>query len=197
MKTYTKTIQETKPRLKITHDDFTSSPREWSNLGYFITIDQNYRSPDNVEYLQDIIKETGKEATSTEDHMDMIKKTYRSLGYEGNIVAIYPICKYEHSSVSYSLGQKHGFDYSNNGFYIITDKTQKELGTPKKDFETIIKQELEVYNKYANGEVYGFVLYDEAGEVEDSCSGFYDIDDIKDHLPEEWKDETLSDYITY
>lgn len=197
MKTIEKTTTQTINQLKITYDEHGESPREWSNLGYFITCDNNYRSPDNVQYLQDIIRETGQEATSQEDHMDLIKKSYVSLGYEGKIIAIYPIVKYEHSGVVYSLGTKHGFDYSNNGFYIITDKQQGEYKTPKKDFETIIKQELEVYNKYANGEVYAYALFDDAGEIVDSCGGFYDIEDIRENLPEEWKDETLSDYITY
>jgi hypothetical protein len=45
-----------------------------------------------------------------------------------------------------------------------------------------------------NSEVYRFVLYDEKGEIEDSCGGFYDIEDIKEHLPEDWKDEEMSNY---
>jgi hypothetical protein len=59
----------------------------------------------------------------------------------------------------------------------------------------VIKSELETYTKWANGEVYGFTLYDDKGELEDSCYGFYDIDDIKEHLPAEWKDEDLTAYI--
>ena len=99
--------------------------------------------------------------------------------------------------MSYSLGTTRGFDCSNNGFYIVTDKTAKALGTPPESFERVITQELNTYNKYVNGEIYIFVLYDDNGDVADSCGGFYDMEDIKEHLPEEWKDETLSDYITY
>ena len=35
----------------------------------------------------------------------------------------------------------------------------------------------------------------ETGEIEDSCGGFYDIEDIREHLPEEFKSEDLTAYI--
>ena len=78
-----------------------------------------------------------------------------------------------------------------------TIKSAKELGVEPEDFEKVIKQEIAVYNKYVNGEVYRFTLYNEAGEIEDSCCGFYNIEDIRDHLPEDWKDEDLDEYLQY
>lgn len=196
MKTYTKQTTTTEPRLIITHDDDTTSPREDSNLGYFITVDRNYYSPDKHSVLEKIIKDSGEIATSQAEHIKLIKE-YIELDYKGEekVIAIYPIVKYEHSGVSYSLGSKKGFDYSNNGFYIITDKTQKETGIKAKDFEKFIKAELETYNSWVNGETYRFCLYDEQGEVIDSCGGFYDLKTIKEYLPEDWKDEDLTDYI--
>jgi hypothetical protein len=193
MKTYTKTKVSTEPLLVIEHDEYSTSPREWSNLGYFITVDRNYRSPDQNERLENIVKISGEIAKDQADHIRLIKENYRNV--DDHIIAIYPIVKYEHSGVVYRLGTAHGFDYSNNGFYIITDKTQKEVGTKKKDFEKVIKNELEVFNKWINGECYQFCLYNEQGEVDDSCGGFYSVEDIREYLPKEWKDEDLSVYI--
>lgn len=194
MKKITQTITKEIPQLEISHCDYTDSPREWSNLGYFITCDRNYNSPDKNERLESIVKMYGEQAESCEEHMDLIKKDINAYGEE-KVLAIYPINKYEHSGVSYSLGRASGFDYSNNGFYIITDKSQKETGTPKDKFEAVIKDELNTYNKYANGEVLQFCLYDDKGEVADSCGGFYDIEDIREYLPKEWSKEDLSEYI--
>lgn len=192
MKTYNATVQ--KPLLEIYYDNDNSSPREDSNLGYWITCDRNSKSPDQYPELEQIIKSTGDEANNQEHHIKMIKKQFEDeSGYK--VLTIYPIVKYEHSSVTYSLGSRHGFDYSNNGFYIITDKTQKELGVKSKDFEKVIKQELDVYNQWVNGEVYGYTLYDDQGNIVDSCGGFYDLDDIKENLPEEYKNEDLTEYI--
>ena len=187
MKTYKKTMNV--PILEIRHEEDSTSPREWSNLGYFITIDNKYNSPDKNEILENVIRETGDEASDLDDHIRRIKQNCQ------DIVAIYLISKYEHGGVSYGLGRRNGWDYSNNGFYVITKETQKELGTKKKDFQRVIEDELDIYNKYISGEVYSFVLYDKDGEVEDSCGGFYDIEDIREHLPKGWEKESLEEYI--
>ena len=192
MKTYKKTVEEN--RLVIEYDSDSDSPRGWSNLGYFITVDRNYKSPDNHEQIENIMKSSGDEAQNVDDHIQIMTDLINSETDE-EVVAIYPIVKYEHSGISYSLGTQHGWDYSNNGFYIVTEKTQKEVGVRKEDFEKGISEELDTYNKWINGEVYSFTLYYENGEVEDSCCGFYDIEDIREYLPKEWKDEDLEQYL--
>ena len=194
MKTYNKTIEA--KRLEITHDENAESPREWDNLGYMITVDSRYNSPDSNELIESIVRDTGSEAESLEEHVMMIKEAIEEDSNE-KVLAIYPVTKYEHGGIVYSLGEKHGFDYSNNGFYIVTDKTAEVLGTKRKDFVKVIEQEIETYNSWVNGEMYCFTLYDSKGDFEDSCCGFYNIEDIREHLPEEWKDEDLSEYINY
>ena len=194
MKTFTKTTVTTEKLLKISYDMDAESPRDNDgNLGYFITKDSKYSSPDKNEQLENIMCTSADEAQNQEDHIQIMSNLINT-ETEEQVIAIYPIVKYEHSGISYSLGQINGFDYSNNGFYIITDKTQKASGVKKANFEKAIKEELEIYNQYANGEVYQFVLFDEDGEVVDSCGGFYNIDDIKEYLPEDWKDENMQNY---
>lgn len=193
MKQITYTEQVTKPKLVIKYDEDPQSPREWSNLGYFITVDRNHYSPDKHEDLISLIQSASEESNNQEEHIKNIKE--RMNDTYGKVLAIYPIVKYEHSGVSYSLGTTKGFDYSNNGFYIITEKTQKEMGIEQKDFEKVINEELSVYNKWANGEVYGFTLYKDNGEVDESCWGFYDIEDIRESLSEEWSKEDLTEYL--
>ena len=192
MKNYTKKITITKPKLVIEYDKYAQSPREDTNLGYFITVDSKIQSPDKNEQLEKVVKETGEYVGSQEEHIKAIKKDIEQLNEQ--VIAIYPITKYEHSGVSYSLGTQHGFDNSNNGFYIITNKTQEEIDVPTKDFEKIIKSELETYNQYINGEIFRFTLYDDKGEEEDTCSGFYDLEAIQQNLPSEWKDEDMEEY---
>ena len=191
MKTYQK-IEES-PKLVISYDQGAQSPREWDNLGYFITVDSRYSSPDKNEEIEGIVKCEGDNATSTENHAKLIKEKINSLGEK--VLAIYPVSKYEHSGVSYSLGESRGFDYSNNGFYIVTERSAKITGTKKKDFEKVIEKELEIYTQWANGENYRFLLYDNDGEFEDSGGGFYDVEDIREYLPAEWENEDLSQYI--
>lgn len=197
MKTYTRTVGETRPLLVIEYDTDADSPREWDNLGYFITVDRNYRSPDDYNgTIYNIVKSTGDVAESRDEHMKLIKKAIKEDTGE-KVVAIYPVVKYEHSAVYYSLGSRSGFDCSNNGFYIVTNKTQKTFGTPKSRFEKVIKEELAEYTKWVNGEVYRFTLFNKDGEHEDSCGGFYSLEDIREYLPKEWKNEKLQDYLNY
>ena len=199
MKTYTKTETVRRPMLEITHDSDAQSPREWDNLGYFITCESKYRSPDTDERLQNIVKNSGEVADNLADHIRLIKENYNNV--DDKIIAIYPVYRYEHGNVSYKLGTAKGFDYANCGFYIITDKSVKDKGgfslkgkSLKNYFETTAKRELATYTQWANGEVYRFVLHDKAGEVADSCGGFYDIEDIMEYLPKSWKGENLSAY---
>ncbi len=197
MKTYKYTRTTDEPRLLIGHDEFTESPRlNDCNLGYFITVDSNYHSPDQHEDLEAIVKATGDEAEDQADHIKRIKEEYnQALPQDDKVLAIFPIVKYEHSGVSYSLGTVHNWDYSNNGFYIITKKTLAEVGTPKKDWEDVIKMELNEYNHYANGELYCFTLFNKNGEQVDGCGGFFDLEAIQNELPDEWKNEDLTEYI--
>lgn len=195
MKTFTKTTVTQEPLLKITHEKGPDSPRKWSNLGYFITVDRDYNSPDNHPDFMGVIKEMAEYASNTGEHIKLIKKEIESRFNNEKVIAIYPITKYDHSGVFYKFGNISGFDYSCNGFYIITKKSQKELGTAKKDFIKVINQELEYYNQFINGEIYKFILYDENGNIKDSCAGFYSLDDIKDSLPKEWQAENMKDYL--
>lgn len=202
MKTFKKTTITQEKRLIIEYDELPENPRSFfSNLGYFLTKDSKYNSPDG-EYrpeLQKIMEIAGEEASSQEKHILMMKIAIED-ETEEKVIKIYPITKYEHSAISYKLGNVNGFDYSNNGFYIITDKSQENLGIEKEDFEKIIKEELEFYNSYVNGEVYSFKLFDEKGNVVDSGSSMYSLDDIKQQLIDEhkgdgWDDEDMNDYL--
>lgn len=198
MKTYTKTVTETKPRLVIQYDSYPRSPREDDNHGYFITVQRNYNSPDNYEPdIAQFIKTSGDEAESIEAHMKAIKK-YMKEDRNEKVLYITPIYMYEHGNIVYKQGTANGFDISNCGFYIITDKTHELVcgddKKTKKQFIASIDTELSAYSSYVNGEVYGYTLYDEAGEEEDACHGFYSLKDIQDQLPAEWKDEDMQEY---
>jgi len=194
MKTYTKTEVTQKPLLDIRYDIGGDSPRDWTNLGHFITVDYLHRSPDSNKDLEDIVGDTGDLATSSDDHIAKITEEIEKQ-LDEKVLAIYPVTKYDHSRVSYSLGITMGFDNSNNGFYIITEKSQKEMGTKEKDFRQVIESEIDTYNKFINGEIFSYILYNDDGDMVDSCGGFYALEDIREQLPSAWKDEDLEEYL--
>lgn len=192
MKTYKQTIE--KPCLEIYYDQFADNPRKDDyNLGYFITVDEKHSSPDDRPDIENIIKTTADGADNTEAHMNLIKQSMPVIGEK--VIAIYPVVKYEHGGVAYSLGTKKGFDYSNNGFYIVTKQSAERIDASPKDFERIIEGELEIYNQYANGEVYCVTLRDEDGEIIEDVGNLYGLDSVRDGLPAEYANEDLSKYI--
>lgn len=192
MLTYKKV--EEKPRLVIERDDSPLSPRMYSNIGYFIIQSSRYSSPDTHEELQQVIRDTARVATSSENHIERITKNFSE-----KILFIDAVATYEHSGLNYSLGYKSGWDWSNNGFYVVTEKSIKESGTEYNPdiIREIIEDELATFTLYANGEVYRYTLYDEEGELVDCVSGFYDYDSIKEYLPEEFKEEDLEQYTKF
>lgn len=193
-KTYTTTIE--KPRLEVWYDQHCESPRSDTNLGYFITCEQRYMSPDRNEDMEFIVRETSEMASNQEEHIKLIAERFAD-DLDEQVLWIYPICRYEHSAVKYYRGTGKGFDSSNCGFYIITAESLKEYGEHSKPIEALIDGELEAYTAYANGEVYGFTEYNDKGEMIESVGGFYELDDMKDYLGKEWKDENLYDYIKH
>lgn len=95
------------------------------------------------------------------------------------------IDKYEHSSISYSVegeGIQCRWDTSSTWAVWLPNKCLldelKGLKGKKRRAKCIefARQACEVFNKWANGEVYGFIVELE-GENIDSCWGFYDRDD--------------------
>lgn len=191
MKTYQKTIEA--PRLVIEHDDDAINPREWSNAGLFITREKRHNSPDGINSaLYDIMVVTADEADNVEHHAKLIAAQSKE-----DVLYIVPVSRYAHGNVVYSRGMHNGWDSGVFGFYIITKKQWEDnVGCKftEDHANKLIDGELEVYTNYANGEVYQFTLYDEHGEVVDSCGGFYDIEDIREYLPEEWAKEDLQEY---
>lgn len=186
--TYKKTIEIEKPILRISYDLDPESPREWGNLGVFVTNENGYLSPDGKDniYYRAMV-ETENDVSSCDEHIEAMTKFLSDGGIK--IKSILPITRHEHGNVIYRLGRFGGFDNSHCGFYFVpkTELTDEEI-------EKKIGHELQLYSSYANGDVYEFRLYDKEGELVDSCCGFYDIEDIREHLPAELKDADLFDY---
>ena len=191
MKTYKETIE--RPKLVIDYDHDTENPRSWSNLS--ILIIRNGLG-DNDKYLDRELERTQHEVDCGEDHLELMKEIVEEHLNSKVIYADF-ISKYEHSGVRYFIGQSSGWDYSNIGFVFVTEDSLKEIGCAEEDIERIVEAEIKTFSQWANGDVYHFTLYDDAGNEEDSLGGIYDLEEIKEYLPEEWQEEDLTKYINY
>lgn len=181
------------PMLEISFDDCSDSPREGNNLGTFITLEDGRSSPDKGEGMREIIESTQHDAEDCNAHIELIKEGLDS------VRMLMPICRHEHGGVKYYISSNSdGFDTAHCGFYVVFNESESYGNTKKmsdEEIERVVRGELETYSQWVNGAVYRFLLRGDDGEVEDICAGFYGVEDIKEHLPDEWKDEDLSEYL--
>ena len=65
----------------------------------------------------------------------------------------------------------------------------------EEDIEAMVLQDLEMYNSWANGEVYRATLYDENGRTVDVYGEIYGLENVVHVLPEEWDTQDMYDYL--
>lgn len=193
MKTFKKIIK--KPRLKIYYDSIESPRLDNSNVGFLTIVSNKRNSPDEKFY--EIVSNTASLAHNTNHHIELIKSEIEK-NFNEKVLFVYPINTYEHSNISFSIGTKNGFDFSNNGFFIVTEESNKSIfgsSVDETEIKNCIENELSMYSQWCNGEIYAFKLFNKKGKLVDSMTGFYSIDDIMAYLPDSWKNENLKNYL--
>ena len=176
--------------IRIERDDIPYSPREWDNLGTITAKHSRYTLGDEQpNCIQEWLEcETGLEHDQLEtlwdknpsqsEYMDALLDIFK----RENIVL--PVYMYEHGNIALSTG---GFscpwDSGQVGFiHVSKDKVRKEYGVKRISQKTldkvhrVLKDEIETYSQYVNGDVYAFLIEDKDGNIIDSCGGFYGLE---------------------
>lgn len=172
-----KSIEYKGMTIRICYAEDADSPREWDNVGTIYTNHRDY-NPDGHK-IDEIENEDG-ELVSEE-----LDRRFIWL----------PIYYYEHGGLSVSTKRDYPYNdrWDSGLFGIIAvekDKLRKERGwkaITKKRREEILRSlegEIEVFDSYCRGEVYGFDVDNEEGEWIDSCSGYYGDEGMKDAILE-------------
>jgi hypothetical protein len=192
--------------LKIYQDDCSrEGPREWDNLGTMVCSPNKYDLGDKHDF------DFG-EWDCWKSSEEGIRKIYSMA--QGKIAIMLPLYLYDHSGITMNTtGFSCAWDSSQVGWIFVTEKKLREEYdcNPTPDMElselvsgNILKEvldkarkrlvaEVEVYDTFLRGEVYGFILENSDGNVLDSCWGFYGQDMKKsgmlDYLGTEIKEE--------
>lgn len=166
-------------KIEIDYDDYPENPREWENLGMFVTYSSKYSYGDNVNQ--------GRIFDSRDELEECIHGIKDVL-----LLAIYV---YDHSGVSVSTNVPTcGWDSSCIGYIYASPDMIEKWGTNADYAEKILIAEIEEYNQYLNGEVYKYTI--EGPYTDESCAGYYDeaaaIDEAKREI-----DATLKWLSTY
>lgn len=178
--------------FRMFQDEYPESPREWDNLGTMACFHRRYTLGD---------KDIPFSSDDFNGWNEMEEYILKSL----DAAVVLPLYLYDHSGITMNTtGFSCRWDSGQVGFiYITKDKIMKEYGVKrirrqlKEKVEKMLVNEVEVYDQYLIGDVYGFQILKitkcDEGHIhethEDSCSGFYG-DDIKingilDHISEE------------
>lgn len=156
--------------VKVFIDEDPETPRAWDNLGE-ILINENNRY---VSGDKQVSREYLENATDLDEYIWL------------------PVYAFVHGSVALNTtGFSCPWDSGQIGVIrVLKSKVLKEYGWKRLSkarvarIEKYLNNEIEVYNQYLNGEVYGFEVTDLTGQHVDSCWGFYET-------PEQIAEEAL------
>lgn len=164
-------LQETHAGMtvKVCIDDDPLNPRkEYDNATTIVHWHRRYDLGDKVEQVL--------AAELLEDYHE-----------KGNpILAIVPLYLLDHSGISISIDSFNDrFDSGQVGWAFITKSDADKMGyeyMTLEEYVTIIKAEVETFDHYLRGNVYGYIVESRNGEELESCCGF--IGSMNDALAE-------------
>ena len=179
-------------KLIIVQSECNESPREWDNLGTFISScgngdNTNFNFEGNYNSRQDFIEQGEEE----------IRKHFK------DVAVVMAVHKYSHSGVGYSTSNSYPYncrwDSGTVGFIFATKKDIRENWGIKRvtqkyieHTEKILSSEIDTFSQWANGDIVGFRI-EKDGEETDSCYGFFGYDletnGVLDHVGEEWEEK--------
>ena len=159
------TIKYKNHTIAIVYDDSPDNPRDWDNFGTIVAFHDRYRLGDKTKLNRD-------DFGSFEDLQNFIEQ---QLG----AICVLPVYMYEHGGVALSTsGFSCQWDSGQIGFIYCTKDNLKRMGSEAMRIEKVkeyLEHEIETYGSYLNGQVFAFRIYNEQGEMIDSCGGFYSI----------------------
>lgn len=150
--------------VKIFYDYDPESPREWDNVGTMICSHRSYN--------------LGDEQFNSDDYegWDDLEK---HLIKERKAVIVLPLGLYDHSGITMYVGSSHDrWDGGQVGFiYCTQEDIDREWKGDKVAAEKYLRGEVETYDQYLRGDVFGFSITNpKNGEEVDSCWGFYGLE---------------------
>ncbi len=162
-----KTVNYKNYRIEIISDENCENPiQSWDMLGEYFCWHRQYNLGNSKRF------------ETPEEVVEYAKKTNSML---------FSLYLYDHSGIALSLSNSHypfndRWDAGQVGFVLVDrKKALKEYGKKKltkqlrQRISQVIEGEVETYNQYLSGDVYGYVISKEGKET-DSCWGYYGID---------------------
>ena len=143
----------------------------------FFVSNMHYSTRDSIryDYLREVMENDGLPRSIHEMIQEVVEEKFLVL----------PLYLYDHSGITMNTtGFSCRWDSGKVG-YIYAAKDSLE--DPSVELEKVLISEVEVYDQYLTGDVWGYVIEDESGCELDSCWGHYGYD----YCTEEAKSQAL------
>ena len=193
--------------IEFAQDENPESPREWDNLGTMVCWHKRYKLGDAQpkeppeEWLESLAKEIDGSGrleywegkcldaglgASADRADEQYKKAVEQI-LEREVIML-PLFLYDHSGITMSTRPfSCPWDSGQVGYIFVTIASAREefswkRMSPKRRarVEEMLTAEVKEYDKYLRGEVFGFTVQDENGDVVDSCWGFYELTAVQE-----------------
>lgn len=171
--------------MRIVIDEYPESPREWDNLGKMICFHRRY---------------------NLGDKHDMTVSELKGLISRKGVISL-PLYLYDHSGLTMSTNPFNSrWDSMQVGYIYVTYRDIRKAYGKKRVTSKLIKKvvevlvsEVETYDLYLRGEVYGFEILEvkpcnlghKHENIIDSCYGFFGSDfegnGLFSHVDKEWQ----------
>lgn len=150
-------------KIEIIQDKDSESPREWDNLGKMICFHSRYNLGDKHDYKH-------------EDYSSW-KELENDVCNKKDLAISFPLYLYDHSGITISTTPfSCHWDSGKVGFiYITKERVRKEYNCKRitsKILEKVSKcllYEVEIYDKYIQGDVYGYIITNTLNNEEIDC----------------------------
>lgn len=164
--------------VRICQDDDPLDPRlEWDHLGVMVCFHKRYLLGD-------------KDHGYREADYDSWDEVYKAILAEEDPLVVYPLYLFDHSGITISIGKERfqmadsaGWDWGQVGFIFARKKdVRKEYNkkriSPKMREQVCaqLRAEVQEYDQYLTGDVYGVEVIDRDGEVLDSVWGVFGLE---------------------
>lgn len=180
----------------IEQDEVPTDPREWDNLGTMHCWHSRYNLGDEQhskgtsdEFFFDMVRDQIPESyfekwngvyEDSDEHKEQVEKLF-----DKTYICL-SLYLYDHSGLTISTGSfSCPWDSGQIGWIIVSiEKIKKEYDWKvltkkrRKQIEKYLRSEVETYDQYLTGDVWGYIIQDEDGNEDyDSCWGYFGQDD--------------------
>lgn len=165
--------------VRIMQDEDCESPREWDNLGVILHGSRDYNLGTHIREWEDEYELAYDEPPSSWQDWAKFVMEHRGATH------VLPVYAYIHGGITISAGEGMSsgnpfhcpWDSGLIGIIFDTAESRETCGTPPERIVDCLKGEIETYDQYLRGDVYGYIVGDEDDDHIESCWGFYGEDE--------------------